>query len=323
MIRGSVAWICALTLFTSGVDTASGQNTYPSKTIRVVTTAAGSGSDYGARLIADGLAAALGQPVIIDNRGGSGVIPVETVIKAPPDGYTLLFIGTTLWAASLFQPNVTFDAAKDLVPITLAVSAPNILVVHPSMPVGTVRELIALAKSRPGKLNYGSGQSSSTNHLSAELFKSMSGVNIVRIPYKGTTGSFTALMSGEIDMMFMPAAPAAPHLKSGRLKALAITSARPSEIVPGLPTVAETLPGYESVAQFGLSAPAGTPVGIISRLNRETVRVINLPDTRRRFVEAGEDIIGSSPEEYASVARTETARLIKLIKDAGIRPDGN
>ena len=321
MIRGSVVWIFVLTLSVLGMNAATGQGVYPNRSIRIVTTAAGSGSDYCARLIADGLSASLGQPVIIDNRGGSGVIPVEAVTKAPADGYTLLFIGATLWAAALLSPSVTYDPEKDLAPITLAVNAPNILAVHPSVPARTVNELIALAKGRLGKLNYGSGQPGSINHLSGEMFKTMAGVNIAWIPYKGTNASFNALMGGEVDLMFVPANVAVPHLRSGRLKALAVTSAKPSEIVPDLPTVAASLPGYESVARFGLSAPAGTPPAIISRLNRETVRVINMPDKRKRFLDAGNDIIASSPEEYAAVGRAEMARLRKLIRDNGIRAD--
>ncbi len=320
MIQRTHVWGCMLAMMVLGASVASGQN-YPSKPIRIVTTAAGSGNDSFARLIAQGLSANLGQPVIVDNRAGNGIIPVETVVKASPDGYTLLFTGSSLWIASLLSPTPTYDPEKDLAPITLAVSAPNILAVHPSVPAMTVKELIALAKSRPGKLNYGSGQIGTVNLISAEMFNAMAGVKIMRITYRGTNAGFNALIAGEVDLMFVPAAVVAPHLKSGKLRALAVTSAQPSQIVPDLPPVAASLPGYDSVAKFGLSAPAGTPVAVVNRLNQETVRVINLPENKKRFLSAGTDIVASSPEEYAIAGRTEMARLRKLIKEIGIRVD--
>lgn len=262
-----VARILSAGLMALSAGAACGQG-YPAKLIRVITAEAGGSSDLVSRLISQELSAGLGQQVIVENRGGaSGVIAAETFVKARPDGYTLLLYSTGIWILPLMQ-KVPYDPVRDFSPITLATMAPNILVVHPSLPVKSVKELIALAKARPGELNYGSGGSGTSNHLAAELFNAMAGVKIVRIFYKSGGLALKDLAGGHVHLMFSVASYTAPHVKSGRVRALAVTSARPSALLPGLPTVAAAgLPGYESVGMTGLFALAKTPAAIITRLN--------------------------------------------------------
>jgi tripartite-type tricarboxylate transporter receptor subunit TctC len=297
--------------------------TYPVKPVRLVTGEPGGGVDFTARVIAQGLTSSLGQQVIVENRGGaSGAIAAQAVSKAPPDGYTLLHYSGSLWIIPLLRENVPWDPLRDFIPITLAASSPNILVVHPSLPVKSVRDLIALAKSRPGALNYAAGSSGSTPHLAAELFKSMAGVNIVRVPYKNNAAAYGDLISGQVQMMFATSGGATPHIKSGRLRALAVTDDQPSALLPGLPTVAASgLRGFESASVYGMFAPAGTAPTMIKRLNQEIVQVLHRPDIKERFAASGVEPVGSSPEEFAGKIKSEIARLGKVIKEAGIRED--
>ena len=300
---------------------ACGQN-YPVRPVRIVTAEAGGGPDFAARLISQGLTANLGQQVIVENRGGSVAIMAELVAKSSPDGYTLLFPASTFWLAPYMQEKLPYDPLRDFAPITQATSTPTILVVNPALAAGTVQELIALAKAKPGSLGYASGPAGSTSHLAAELFKAMGGVNLLRIPYKGTGPALTDLIGGQVQVMFPNAASAAPHVKSGRLTALAITSSRRSALYPDLPTVAASgLPGYEAVAIFGLFAPAQTPASLVNRLNRETVRALNQADVKEKFFNAGVETVGSTPQEFANTVKSEMARLGKLIRDAGIRDE--
>ena len=315
-----VARMSCVAITVLGTGMVSGQN-YPNKPIRIVTSEAGGGADFVARLVGEGLSGALGQQVIVVNRP-SGVIPPETVSKARPDGYTLLVYGSTVWLLPLMRRNVSYDPVRDFAAISLATSAPSILVVHPSMPINSVKELIALAKARPGELNYSSASAGSAIHIAAELFKIMAGVNIVRVPYKGTAPALNDLIAGFVQLSFPNAATAMPQVKSGRLRALAVTSARPSPFAPGLPTVAAAgLPGYESAAPSGIYAPAKTPAAIINRLNQEIVRVLNRPNTKERLFNAGVEAVGSSPEEFAAFIKFDMARMTKLIKDAGIHEE--
>jgi len=297
---------------------ACGQN-YPAKSIHIVTSEAGGGSDFCARIVAQGLTESLGQTVIIDNRP-SGVIPAQTVSRAQADGYTLLMGAGSTWISPLLE-KTPYDPVKDLSPITIVVTTPLVLVVPQSLPVASVRELIALAKKRPGELNYGSLPIGSTGHLSTELFKSMANVNIVRIPYKGTASAINDLISGEVQVMFSNADPVMPNVKSGRLKALAITTPQPSPLAPGLPTLAATLPGYQAGVYTGMFAPAGTPDAIVGKLNQEIVRLIRTQSVRERFFSAGSDIVGNSPEEFAAFIKTDMTRLGNLIKAVGVRAE--
>jgi len=311
-------WVVATIVLTSTFTSAQ---SYPNKPIRVVTSEPGGGADFAARLIAHGLADGMGQPVVVENRGGATIAP-EIVAKAAPDAYTLVFQPNAMWILPLLRDDVPYDPIKDFSPIALTTTSPNILIVHPSVAANSVRELIAMAKANPGKLNYGSSGTGTSTHLAGELFKSMAGVNIVRIPYKGGGATMTALLSGEVQLTFSSAGAVAPHLKSGHLKALAVTSARPSALMPGVPTVAESgLPGYESGNISGVLAPAKTPAGLIARLNREIVSVLSDVDVRKAFFDSGVEVVGSTPEELAAVIRSDMARMGKVIKDAGIRAE--
>jgi tripartite-type tricarboxylate transporter receptor subunit TctC len=313
------AWACIAVGLTLGIGFARGQD-YPNRPIRIIASGVGSGGDIGARLIGHGIAGPLGQQVIVDNRGG--VIAGLTVAKAPADGYTLLLQSATLWVGPLLQKDSPYDAEKDFSPITLVASETNVVVVHPSVPAKTVKELIALARARPGALNYASGASGSSNHLAGELFKAMAGVNIVRISYKGIGLALNELLGGQVHMSFGTVGAVAPHISSGRLRGLAVTSARPSGLFPELPTAAASgLPGYESGSSYGLLAPARTPAAIITRLNQETVRVINQTEVKERFLASGSEPVGSSPEALAATIRSEIAKWSKLINDADIRAD--
>ena len=297
----------------------SGQD-YPTKPIRIVTSQPGSSNDLVARLIAQaGLSTSLGQPVIVDNRG---IVAAEIAREAAADGYTILSYGSPLWISPLVR-KVPWDAVKDFAPITLTVDTPNLLVVHPSVPVKSVQELIALAKARPGKLDYGSSSTGATPHLAAELFKAMAGVNIVRIPYRGSGPALNALVGGQVQLMFPNAGAAAPHVKSGRVRALAVTTARPSALAPGLPTMAASgLPGYESSSPLGIFAPAKTPAAIVNRLQREIVKTLNREDVKERLFVSGVEVVGSSPEQLENRLKSEIARWGKLIKEADIREQG-
>jgi tripartite-type tricarboxylate transporter receptor subunit TctC len=300
---------------------AQAQN-FPSKTLRMVTGGVGGGSDFTLRLIAQGLVTPLGQQVVVENRGGaSGAIAIQAVSRAAPDGHTLLYYSSSLWIIPLLQ-DVSWDVNRDLVPITLAAVAPNLVVVHPSLPAKTIRELIALGKARPGALNYGSGVTGSSLHLAAELFKYMAGVNITQISYKGAGPAVNDLISGQLQLMFASAGSVAPHVKSGRLRALGVTSAKPSPVAPGVPTVASSgLPGFETGAAYAMFAPPGTPAAVVARLQQESVKIINDPEMKEKFITSGVEAVASTPEELTNYMRSEVNRLGKTIKAANIRAD--
>ena len=306
-------------LMALGVGVVSGQN-YPNKAIRIFTGPAGGGNDLTARLIAQEIAIPLGQPVIVDNR--ALIVSIETVAKAPPDGYTLLLIANTLWNLQYMSNKVSWDTLRDFTPVSGVTILPNVLVVHPSLPVKSVKELIALAKARPGELNYGNTGLGTEPHLGAELFKYMAGVNIVRIEYKGGAGAVAAVMGGEVQVGFISAASVAPHVKSGRLRALAVTSAQPSALAPGLPTVAASgLPGYESVVTVGIYSPAKVPATIINQLNQEIVRALHKEEVKEKLLSAGVEAVGSSPEQFLAKIKSGMATVSKLIKETGIHVD--
>jgi tripartite-type tricarboxylate transporter receptor subunit TctC len=289
------------------------------KPIRIITTVTGGSLDLTARFIAPKLAESFGQQVIVDNRGG--VVSMELAAKAPPDGYTVLLASASLWTSQFMRANVQWDAVNDYAPITLAVTLPNVIAVHPSLPARSVKALIALAKARPGDLNYASGQTGSSSHLAGELFKSMAGINIVRVAYKGAGPSMIALITGETQLSFPNTAAATPYMQSGKIRGLAVTTAQPSALVPGLPTAAASgLPGYESRAILGVFAPARTPQPIIDRLNSEIVRILNSADIKKKLFDSGAEVIASSSTELAKAIRSDMAISGRLITEAGIRP---
>jgi len=303
-----------------GSDAASAQD-YPNKTIRILASGPGSGGDFTARLIAQGIAPGLGQPVIVDNRSGS-LAASEAASKAPPDGYTLLVNGASLWLIPLMQ-KVSYDVLRDFSPITLAERGSMIMAVHPSVPVKSVKELIALAKAKPGALNYAASGVGGPTHLAGELFKSMAGVDIVAVPYKGGTApTIVALITGEVHMTMMDTYLMVPHVKSGKMRALAVTGPQPSALAPGLPTVAASgLPGYEATPMTGVLAPVKTPAAIINRLNQEIVRVLNRPESKERYLSVGVEVFGTTPEQFAAILKSEIAKTSKIIKDTGIKVD--
>ena len=302
-----------------GAGAAYGQ-AYPSKPVRIITTSPGSGNDFMARQIAPGMSGSLGQPVIVENRP-TGFLAAEAVSKTPPDGYTLTIQGAIFWTVPLLRV-VPYDVLRDFSPISLISKQAAVLAVHPSLPVKSVKELIALAKGRPGQLNYGSSGTGGLGHLAAELFKSMAGVNLVHVPYKGQAPAIASLMSGEVQMLITDVGLVMPHVKSGKLRALAVTSNDPSALTTGLPTVAASgLPGYEMVGVTGAFAPAKTPGAIINRLNQDLVRFLNQPEVKEQLLIAGEEVVASSPEQFAATIKSSIAKLGKVIKDVGIKID--
>jgi tripartite-type tricarboxylate transporter receptor subunit TctC len=293
---------------------------FPNRPIRIVTAPAGGNSDFIARQIASGISGPLGQPVIVDNRAG-GIVPVEVVMKSRPDGYTLLLDGASFWVGPLLE-SLPYDVEKDFSPVSSVTAAIFVVVVHPSLPVKSVGELIALAKAKPGALNYGSGAAGSTNHLAPELFRSMAGVNIVRIPYKGAAPAVIGLLSNEVQMMVIDYGVLAPHLKAGKLRGLAVTSAQPTPLAPDLPTVtASGLPGYEVVALNAILAPGRPPAAVINRLSQEITRAFDRAEVKQTFLNRGTVAGGSTPEQLTAAIRADVAKWGKLIKEAGIKGD--
>ena len=297
---------------------------YPSKSIRVIAGfPPGSGADITARVIGARLNDALGQQVVVDNRPGAGSnIAAELAAKSPADGYTL-FIGTVANTinATLYT-KLPFDFARDFAPVALATATPNVLVVHPSVPAKTVKELIALAKSRPGQLNFASAGTGTAPHMSGELFKAMAGVSMVHIPYKGSPPAVTDLLAGEVALMFSPSSTVLPHVATGRLRALAVTTTTRLPSLPDLPTIAESgLKGYETLTWFGFVAPAKTPQAAVMRLNAEIVKVLALPDVRKQFASQGIETLGGTPEQFTSYIREEIAKWAKVIRLSGARAD--
>ena len=295
---------------------AHAQDSYPAKPVRLIVPAAGGGSDLVARLIAPKLSDALGQQFIVDNRGP---VAADVAAKAPPDGYTLHINGSPAWLQPLLR-QTSWDVLRDFVPVTMAVVSPSILAVHPSLPVKTVRELIALAKAKPGELNYAAGTIGAGPHLAGELFRAMTGVNIVRVPYKGSGPALIGLMTGEAQMMF-PGASGTSYIKQGKIRALGVGSLEPSPLLPGIPTIASTVPGYESVSPQGIFAPAKTPPAIVAKLQQEIARALNAADAKERMFASGNQVVANTPDAFAAWLRTDIDRAAKLIKKQGIKEE--
>ena len=312
--------------FASSILAAAAQSafaqTYPTRPIRIICPyVAGGGSDFVARTIAQKLTDTVGQSVVVDNRPGGGTnIGAELVARAAPDGHTIFLGGTPTTVNVTLYKKLPFDALTDFAPITMTTVAPNLLVVHPSLPVRTVKELMTLAKSRPGQLTYGSAGIASSNHLSGALFKTMAGIDIVHVPYKGGGAAVTDLLAGNISMYFSTTPSSMPHVRTGRLRALAVTSVRRSDIVPNIPTMAEAaLPGFEMSAWHALFAPAATPPAIVKKLADEVVRALRQADVKERLASQGVDAVGTTPEELAAIVRENVAKYAKLVKAAHIR----
>ena len=297
---------------------------YPSKPIRfLVGFPPGGTSDILARTIGQKLAEAVGQQVVIENRpGAGGNLGAEAAAKSAPDGYTL-FMGTTSQAisASLYS-KLNYDLVRDLAPVTQAVNYTNLLVVHPSLPVKSVQELIALAKARPAQLNYGTAGNGTPPHMTGELFKSYTGVNIQHVPYKGGAPAIADLLGGQITIMFDNVPPLLPHVQAGKMRPLAVTSLRRISVLREVPTLDESgLKGFDSVAWNGVLVPAGTPRDIVMKLNSEINRILTLPDIRERLSGQGADPVGSTPEQFAALIRSEIQKWAQVVKTSGARVD--
>jgi tripartite-type tricarboxylate transporter receptor subunit TctC len=311
----------AFAVLAAGVQAQS----YPDKPIRLVCPFPPGGAvDIASRAVAHELAQILGQPVTVDNRpGAGGNIGADIVAKSAPDGYTILMTTSGIMAINpALYSRLPFNTLKDFAPVSMVVSLDNVLVVNPSLAVMSVKELIALAKARPGKLTYASSGNGTSIHLSAELFKSMTGVDMLHIPYKGSAPAITDLLGGQVDMMFDNIPSSLPQIKAGKLRALAVTGAKRSPLMPGVPTIAEAgVPGYDSYVWFGIVAPAGTPPAIIARLNAALVKAAATPSFRSRLTEQGYDVLSSTPEQMASNIRSEIAKWGKIVKASGARVD--
>ncbi len=299
---------------------AGAQQAFPSRPVRIVTSGVGGGSDFVARLIAHGLTDSFGQQVIVDNRP-SGFTPAEIVAKASPDGHTVLLATGIMWLQPLLHEKISYDPVKDFAPVTIALNFPNLLAVNLSLPAKSVPELIALAKAKPGGLNYGTTGAGSAGHLAAELTKYMAGLNIVRIAYKSGGMLLNDLISGQIQMSFLSAGSAIPHVKAGRVRALAVTSAKPTAIFPQLPTMATFLPGFQVESIYGIFAPARTPRPIIERLQQEVARAVHRPDIKEKLLTSVIEPVGSTPEALAELRASEMTRMGKLIRETGIRAE--
>ncbi|MGZ5091628.1 MAG: tripartite tricarboxylate transporter substrate binding protein [Burkholderiales bacterium] len=299
--------------------------TYPTKPIRmVVGFPAGGPTDIVSRTIAPRMSEPLGQQVLVDNRGGAGgVIATEQVAKAAPDGYTLLMgtIGGIAVAMSL-MPNRGYDSLRDLAPVTQAVTVTNLLVVHPSVPAKNVKELLAIARSKPGRLNYASSGNGTVTHLAGELFKLMGKVDITHVPFKGGAPALTALISGEVDLSYENSLVVTPHVKAGKVKALAVTGTKRSKLMPELPTISESgLPGYNASGWYGLFVPAATPKPIIARLNVEAVKALRTPDVVKTLSSQGAEPVANTPEEFGAFVRAEIDKWANLVKVAKMKMD--
>jgi tripartite-type tricarboxylate transporter receptor subunit TctC len=297
---------------------------YPAKPVRfIVPSSAGGGTDIIARALAQKLSEALGQQFVVENRPGAGqMIGIELAARAPADGHTILMTASTLAINPIMYKKVSYDPLRDFAPITQAASLPNVLVVHPSLPVKSVAELIALAKREPGKIAYASAGVGTSPQMSVELLKSLAGIDLLHVPYKGTGPGVIDVLAGQVKVMTPNVLTALPHIKSGRLRALAVTGAKRSEALPGVPTMAEAgVPGYESVQWYGVLAPAGTPREIVQRLYAEIAKALHAGEVRERLAADGAEPVGSTPEEFAAFIRAEIAKWSKVAKAAGINPE--
>jgi tripartite-type tricarboxylate transporter receptor subunit TctC len=297
---------------------------YPTRSIRlIVPFAPGGSNDIMARLIGQHFSESMGQAVIVDNRpGAGGIIGTDAAAKSPPDGYTLLMMSVTLAVNPSLRLNLPYDTHRDLLPITLVASAPLMLVVHPSMPAKSVKELIAYAKANPGKLNFASGGPGTTPHLAGELLKSMAGIDMTHVPYKGGGPALTDLVAGQIQLMLENIPSTLPHVKADRLRALAVTGLTRSALVPHLPTLDEAgLKGYEIVGWNGLFAPAGTPQNVVARIHAETVKGLAKPEVKERLATLGAEGVGSSPAEFAKFFAAEISKWAAAVKQAGLKPE--
>lgn len=296
--------------------------TYPSKSIRLVNAfSPGSGTDFVVRTISQKLSDTLGQPVVVDYRpGASGMIAADILAKSAPDGYTIGVVSSSFSSNPALYPKISYDTLKDFSPISVLAQLPFIATVHPSVPVSSIKDLIDYIKARPGRIFYASSGTGGPSHFSAEIFKLMTGVNMAHVPYKGASPAIADLIAGHVQVMFADALIAGPHIKSGKLKALGVTSIKRVDAWPDLPTISEGgIPGYESSAWFGILAPAGTPHEIVRKIHGEIVRILQNQDFRERIIGSGAIPLGNTPEQFTEQIRAEVAKWIKVAKEANIK----
>ena len=301
------------------------ETTFPSKPVRIIVPfAAGGPTDIVARTVGQQLTLAFGQPVVIDNRpGAGGVVGADLAAKSAPDGYTLLLCSTGAMAINPgLLPSMPYDPVRDLAPITLVVTIPYLLLVNPSYPAQSVKELLALARAKPGQLNYGSAGNGTTSHLAMELFRSMANIQVTHVPYKGSAPAATDLVGGQLQLLFDAPPSSLPFVRSGRLRALGISTMRRTALLPDMPTINEAgVPGYEVLTWSGICAPAGAPRAVIARLNEAIVKGVTSRETRERFAALGADVVANSPDEYRKFILAELAKWSRVIREAGIRQE--
>ena len=296
---------------------------YPTRPVRlIIGYPPGGSADITARLLGQWLSERLGQPVVVESRPGAGTnIATETVVNAPPDGYTLLLVAPANAINATLYEKLNHNFMRDIVPVAGLIRFPNVIVVNPSVPAKTVPEFIAYAKANPGKLNMASSGAGSTIHVSGELFKMMTGINMVHVPYRGGAPALTDLISGQVQVMFDNVPTSIEFIRAGKLRPLAVTTAARSNVLPDLPTVADFVPGYEASAWYGVGVPKGTPEAIIGKLNKETNAILADPKARARFDELGASLIAGSPAEFGQLVADETEKWAKVVKFSGARPD--
>jgi tripartite-type tricarboxylate transporter receptor subunit TctC len=319
----TAAFVTAAIVAALALPSSAGAQNYPVKAVRIIVPVApGGGTDPQARLLARKFQDSMGQSFVVENRTGAGsMIGTEFVVRAPPDGYTLLCAASTLAGAYTLRKDLSFDLLKDLIPVSQISSAAQFLVVHSSVPASSVKEFIALARKQSGKLNAASGGNGSANHLTLEMFKQSAGFQATHIPYKGSGPATVALISGEVDFSFAGALTSMPHLRAGKIKALAVTTPKPSPLVPDAPPLTTLYPGFESTNWYAVFAPAGTPAPIVNRISAEIAKAIQLPDVREFMAREGADAVGSTPQEFAAFFKKEVDRYARVIQTANIRAD--
>jgi tripartite-type tricarboxylate transporter receptor subunit TctC len=313
---------CALAAFASTAFSQDAAN-YPSRPVRVIVPfAPGGGLDISTRLIGQKLTEKWGQNIVVDSRPGAAtIVGTEIASKAAADGYTLLMITTTFAINPGLYPKLPYDPVKHFTPVTQLNSQPNVIVVAPSSAAKSIKDLISLAKTKPGELTFASPGAGSAPHLSAEMFQRQAGVSMIHVPYKGIPPAVTDVLGGRVAMLFTTTISAAPHVNAGKLRAVAITSAKRQSSMPDVPTVGETLPGYRAEAFQGMVAPAGVPQAIVNKLSAEVAHIVRLPDVAQRFELDGAEPVGSTPKEFAAFLKAEMQKWSKVIKDAGIKPE--